>query len=133
MSNLNKIILIGRLVDNPESRTSMEGVAVTKFRLAVNRPAGAGVDHIDVISWRSLAEVASQHFKRGSLVLVEGRIQIRSFENQSGERNWATEVVAKKLQALDSKTSAEKTAAAAALPESGFEEIEELPEDDLPF
>ena len=127
MSNLNRIILIGNLLDNPESRTSMEGVSVAKFRLAVSRPGGVGTDVIDVIAWRNMAEVVAEHFKKGSLVLVEGRIQIRSFENQNGERNWVTEVVARKLRSLEGR------AAAAKAPVSHFEEVEELGEDDLPF
>ncbi|MFC1496048.1 single-stranded DNA-binding protein [Candidatus Margulisiibacteriota bacterium] len=129
MSNLNRIILIGKLENDPESRTAMDAVAVTRFCIAVSRPAGSGVDYIDIVSWRAMAELANQKLKKGSTVLVEGRIQIRSFENQSGERNWVTEVVAGKLQPLETKTAVK---AAAASSKVDFE-VEELPEDDLPF
>ena len=106
MANLNRIILIGRLTADPEGRTTTDGMAVTKFRLAVERPAtGAqkedNVDLIDIVTWQRLAEVCSQYLKKGRLVLVEGRIQNRSFEDQSGQRRWVTEVVARNMTMLD--------------------------------
>jgi single-strand DNA-binding protein len=75
---------------------------MTKFRLAVDRQQGvSGVDFMDIIAWRRLAEVCSDRLKKGQLVLVEGRIQIRSFEDQTGQRRWATEIVARDVQMLD--------------------------------
>jgi len=127
VASFNRIILIGELVGNPESRSSMEGSALTKFKLSVTRPGGVGNDLIDVVAWRDQAEAASQNFKQGDLVLVEGKIQVRSFQNQAGERNWATEVVANKVQLFGGK----KVSAPAAV--SSGTEVEELPEDDLPF
>lgn len=105
MANLNRIILIGRLTADPESRSTTEGLPLAKFRLAVDRPATSrgenGADLIDVVAWRELAEVCGQHIKKGQLVLVEGRIQNRSFEDQSGQRRWVTEVVAKNMTELE--------------------------------
>ncbi len=106
MANLNRIILVGRLTADPEGRTTTEGTAVTKFRLAVDRPV-AGVkredstDLIDVVTWQRLAEVCAQYLKKGRLVLVEGRIQNRSFEDQSGQRRWVTEVIARNMTMLE--------------------------------
>ncbi len=122
MANLNRIILIGELVNNPDLRSSMDGAAIAKFNLSVTRPGAGGSDFIDVVSFRNQAE-ASQQLKQGDMVLVEGRIQIRSFENQSGERNWVTEVVASNLQPFRPKA---KTVAS-------NEEVEELGDDNLPF
>lgn len=126
MANLNRIILIGQLSDNPEARSSMEGTAVAKFTMSVARPAGAGNDVVPVVAWGNQAEIAGQQLKKGSIALVEGRIQIRTFESQSGERNWVTEVVASSVQPFGGKLPA-------AVKTAGEEEVEELPEDDLPF
>jgi single-strand DNA-binding protein len=78
----------------------MDGIPMTKFKLAVARPFG-GTDFIDVIAWRQVAEACSDHLKKGRLALVEGRIQIRAFEDQAGQRRWATEVVARNVQMFD--------------------------------
>ncbi len=101
MANLNRIILIGRLTADPEARTTMEGIPMAKFRLAVGRQQQSGTDFFDIIAWRRTAEICSDYLKKGSLVLVEGRIQIRSFEDQTGQRRWATEIVARNIQMLD--------------------------------
>jgi single-strand DNA-binding protein len=108
LANLNRIILVGRLTADPEGRSTADGTAVTKFRLAVDRPA-AGVkredntDFIDVVTWQRLAEVSAQYLKKGRLVLVEGRVQNRSFEDQSGQRRWVTEVVARNMTMLEGR------------------------------
>ncbi len=101
MANLNRIILVGRLTADPETKTTMDGVPMAKFRLAVERQPQSGTDFIDIIAWRREAEVCNNYLKKGKLVLVEGRIQIRSFEDQTGQRRWATEVVARNVQMLD--------------------------------
>lgn len=114
MANLNRIILIGRLASEPEARSTTDGLPMTKIRLAVRRPSGLGfkgassgeTDFFDVIAWRDLAESCGQGLSKGQLVLVEGRIQIRSFEDQTGERRWATEVVARDVHLLEEKRGA---------------------------
>lgn len=100
MANVNRIILIGRLTADPEVRSTMDGQAMAKFRLSVGRPQG-GADLIEIIAWGRQAEAARDHFKKGKLALAEGRIQIRSFDDQAGQRRWATEVVASRVQLLD--------------------------------
>ena len=131
------------MTTDQESRTTTDGLAVTKFRLAVERPvAGAqkedNVDLIDIVTWQRLAEVCAQYLKKGRLVLVEGRIQNRSFEDQSGQRRWVTEVVARNMTMLDKgqgmadkgreqeKTMAPPAAEAELIDDSGLES-------DLPF
>ena len=92
----------------------MDGVPMTKIRLAVRRPSGLSfkgvssgeTDFFDVITWRNLAESSGRTLNKGQLVLVEGRIQIRSFEDQTGERRWATEVVARDIHLLEEKRGA---------------------------
>lgn len=105
MANLNRIILVGRLTADPESRSTVEGAPITKFRLAVDRPwvgkDEEGADFIDVVAWRRLAEICGENLKKEQLVLVEGRIQNRSFEDQTGQRRWVTEVVARTMTMLE--------------------------------
>lgn len=145
MANLNRIILVGRLAADPESRATMEGLPFAKFRLAVSRPIAGGAtatDLVDIVAWRKLAEICGQYLKKGRLVLVEGRIQNRSFENQAGQRNWVTEVVAGNITMLDqiSTSSVESPGASAPAPalEAAAEADEDVVDDtdlasDLPF
>ena len=137
MANLNRIILIGNLTNDPEVRFTVEGLQVAKFQLAVDRFAQEGapkqVDYIDVVAWRKLAEICGQYLKKGKPVLVEGRIQVRTYENEGGARKWATEVVARNIKLLD---GAVKSASVSPAEHAGDEVpgVEELPEEesDLP-
>lgn len=137
MASQNRIVLVGQLTSDPESRSTTEGLAVTKFRLAVNRPlagGSSGTDLIDIVTWGKVAESCGQHLKNTSLALVEGRIQNRSFENQAGQRTYVTEVVASNVTFLDHKAQA----ASQPLPVSTVAEGEDTVEDldlasDLPF
>jgi single-strand DNA-binding protein len=145
LANLNRIILIGRLTADPEGRTTTDGLAVTKFRLAVERPVAAAqkeenVDLVDIVTWQRLAEVCSQYLKKGRLVLVEGRIQNRSFEDQSGQRRWVTEVVASNMTMLDkgSATGNQSTVTSEQPAVAGKQSVAETIDDaelesDLPF
>jgi len=140
MANLNRIILIGRLTADPEARYTVDGTPMTKFRLAVSRfqreGAPQATDFINIVTWRRLAEICGQYLRKGSLVLVEGRIQVRSFNDDTGQRKWVTEVVARNMQMLERLSK--ETAVPAAEPASSDEQVldeEEVPEpeDDLPF
>jgi single-strand DNA-binding protein len=80
----------------------MDGLPMAKFRLAVGRPASQGAtDFMDIVAWRRVAEVCGEYLRKGRLVLVEGRIQNRSFEDQTGKRRWVTEVVARSVEMLE--------------------------------
>ena len=139
MAGLNKIILVGTLLSDPETRQALDGVSVTKFKMTVSNYPGTdqNISNIEVVAWRRLAEICGQYLKKGKLALIEGRIQNRSYEDQDGQRKWVTEVVASNMQMLDGKPQTAKTAQpaepASSNDISGFEEVEELPEDDLPF
>lgn len=103
---LNRIILIGRLTADPQLRYTTNGNAVTNFTLAVDKPyvgqdGERGVDFIDVVVWRKLAEVCANHLVKGRLAAVEGRLEIRSYEDQQGVRRKAAEVVADNVRFLD--------------------------------
>ena len=103
---LNRVILIGRVANQPEMKYTQAGIPVSTFRVAVNRPFtnAAGereADFIDVVTWRQAAEFAATHLGKGRLVAVEGRLQIRTWTAPDGSRRRAAEVVADHLKALD--------------------------------
>ncbi|NLV15667.1 MAG: single-stranded DNA-binding protein [Syntrophomonadaceae bacterium] len=103
---LNRVILIGRLTRDPELRYTGNGIAVCTFSLAVNRPyvsqgGERQADFIDIVAWRGLAENVANYMTKGRLVAVEGRLQVRSYENQEGQKRKAVEVVADSVKFLE--------------------------------
>jgi single-strand DNA-binding protein len=109
--DLNKVQLTGRLGADPETRYTTQGSAITKLRLATNRSwtteAGEQVQDTEwttIIAWNKLAEICAQYLRKGSRVYIEGRLQTRSWEDQaSGQKRYATEVVANDMIMLDSR------------------------------
>ena len=106
---LNRSVIVGRLTQDPSLRYTPNGVAVSNFTIAVNRPfAKEGqqdADFINCVAWRRPAENLAQFMKKGSQVGVDGRLQTRSFENKEGQRVFVTEVVADSVQFLETKKS----------------------------
>ena len=104
MGNLNRVLLIGHVLDDPEARTTFSGSAMLKFRLRVDRPqelaAREASDIFDVVAWERLAEQVKLIIHRDALVLVEGRLQIRSFDGKDGRRKYVTEVVSLSVDCL---------------------------------
>ncbi|SDX00134.1 single-stranded DNA-binding protein [Paenibacillus sp. CF384] len=105
---LNRVILIGRLTKDPEMRYTPAGVAVTQFTLAVDRPFTSGgqnereADFIPIVTWRQLAETCANYLRKGRLTAVEGRIQVRNYENNEGKRVYVTEIIADNVRFLES-------------------------------
>ena len=98
---LNRIILMGRLVRDPELRRTQSGTAVAAIRLAVDRDykARSGekqADFFDVVAWRATAEFVSKYFAKGRMAVVEGRLQTRDWTDKDGSKRVATEIVAEK-------------------------------------
>ncbi|KQN96868.1 single-stranded DNA-binding protein [Paenibacillus sp. Leaf72] len=111
---LNRVILIGRLTRDPELRYTPAGVAVTQFSLAVDRPFTSGhgereADFIPIVVWRQLAETCANYLSKGRLTAVEGRIQVRNYENNEGKRVYVTEVIADNVRFLESARSKEQS------------------------
>ncbi|MNM03373.1 Single-stranded DNA-binding protein ssb [compost metagenome] len=109
---LNRVILIGRLTRDPELRYTPQGVAVTQFTLAVDRPFTSQggereADFIPVVTWRQLAETCANYLRKGRLTAVEGRIQVRNYENNEGKRVYVTEVIADNVRFLESTQNRE--------------------------
>ena len=128
---MHKVILIGRLTADPDRRvTTTSAIPVARFSLAADRPRAKegqqDVDFIDWVAWRKLGEIVAEYLHKGSLVVLEGRLQIRSYETQDGQKRRATEVVAEDVRFLELKKSSTKA--------SETEEREEVVEADaLPF
>jgi single-strand DNA-binding protein len=119
LGSLNKVLLIGRVTRDPETRYTTAGAAVLNFGIAANRrfqdQAGEWRDEtcfINVVTWRKLAERLSNSLKKGSAVLVEGRLQSRSWEGQDGQRRTTIEVNATTVQVLDRRETGQQEEAA---------------------
>jgi single-strand DNA-binding protein len=118
---LNSVVLVGRLTRDPELRYTPSGVAVCNFTLAVDRPftnqqGERETDFIDIVVWRQQAENVSQHLSKGRLAAVQGRLQIRSYETQDGQRRRVAEVVADSVRFLPDGRRREGAPAAPARP-----------------
>lgn len=104
--NLNKVVLIGRLTSDPESRTIPSGQNVCSFGLATNRTwtnkqtnqKEEKTEFHNIVLWGRLAEIASQYLNKGSLTCIEGRLQTRSWQDQSGTKKYRTEIVGENIQ-----------------------------------
>ena len=107
MSGVNKAILVGHLGADPEMRHTQSGTAVTSFRLATterfkdrNGERQERTEWHRVVAWAKLAEICNTYLKKGKQVYVEGRIQTRQWEDQSGTTRYTTEIVANEMVML---------------------------------
>ena len=155
---LNRVILMGRMVADPELKTTASGVSVTSFRIAVDRSyVKSGeerkADFIDIVCWRQQAEFVCRYFGKGSLIAVEGQLQTRTYQAKDGTNRYVVEVVADNIsftgERRDSQGGYSQSYAAPAAPaqpqapaqpapsyqsgsNSDFQEVS-LDDDDLPF
>jgi len=116
---VNRVLLVGRLCNDPELKYTPSGVAVANFRVAVDRPftnaqGEREADFIDTVAWRQNAEFAANYLGKGRLVCIDGRLQVRSWTTSEGQRRRAMEVVADNVRALDRPRQRETAAAAPA-------------------
>lgn len=143
---MNKVVLMGRLTKDPEIRyTGMgEPIAIARYTIAVNRPykkdGQTQADFINIVSYRKAAEFIEKYFKKGQMIAIVGRLQVRSWDDSEGKRHWSTEVITDEIHFAGGKN--ETTQAAPSAPQtapeaptdSGFYPIDESIEDDnLPF
>lgn len=103
--NLNKVFIIGRLTQEPETRSTATGQSVTTLSMATNRvwtnPSGQKQEATEfhrVVAWGRLGEIASQYLKKGGLAMIEGRLQTRSWVDKENNKKYTTEIVAESLQ-----------------------------------
>lgn len=107
---LNKVILQGRLGRDPEKRLTPSGVPVTSVAVACDRDFGKGekeTDWIDVVAFRDTANFLSDHFQKGKMIIVSGRLQIRTWTDKDGAKRRNAEVVADSVYFGDSKKTSE--------------------------
>ncbi len=111
--NFNKVIIAGRLTADPELRTIPSGRMVTSFSVAVNRRFSRNAegqdnqptaDFFNVVAWAERAEFVSKYFRKGSSICVTGRLQNRNWTDQSGNKRYATDIVADEINFVDSKS-----------------------------
>ena len=134
--SLNRTILIGRIIRDPELKKTQSGVSVVSFTLAVNRTykkeGEQEADFINCVAWRNQADFLGNYITKGALLGVEGRIQTRTYEDQSGKTVYITEVVCETVQALESKQQRDKQDTYAPAPKVE-EPLIEIDTDELPF
>ena len=110
---LNHIVIMGRLVADPELRTTPTGTAVATIRLAVDRDfknkqtGEREADFISVVAWQQTAEFVSRYFAKGRMAIVEGRLQMRNYTDRDGNKRTAAEVVADHVYFGDSRRDGE--------------------------
>lgn len=148
--NLNKVFILGRLTADPQLRTTPSGAQVASFGVATNRfwTDKAGVKQKDaefhnVVVWNRQAEIASQFLTKGGLVLIEGRLQTRTWQDKQGQNRKTTEIICERIQfgpRSAGKTAGDSSAEANPRPASASEELPEInieegeiKAEDLPF
>jgi single-strand DNA-binding protein len=99
MAQLNRIILIGKIIDEPDLKVSTEGKSIAKFTIETERAFGDKTDRIAIVAWEKLADSVGE-FSKNQVVLVEGRIQQRSFEDADKTTTYVTEVIASSLRSF---------------------------------
>lgn len=129
---LNSVIIMGRLTRDPEMRHTQTGTAVASLTLACDRDfkpqnGEKETDFVDVVVWGKTAEFAANYFTKGRMAIVEGRLQVRNWQDKDGNKRKTTEVVADRMYFGDSKQEGKKQLA----PADDFCEIED--DGDLPF
>lgn len=151
--NLNKVILAGRLVADPELKQTTNGANVVTIRIAVNRRFQSRdsqqqneADYFNVTAWQNTAEFIAKYFRKGSAICVCGRIQNRSWTDQNGQKRYMTDIIAEEANFVESRNSQDNGFGTVGAPDTystpaysspahnaapKFEEIKT--DDDLPF
>lgn len=150
---MNKVILMGRLTKDPEIRYAGVGepIAIARYTVAVSRrfkkEGQAEADFINMVSYRKAAEFIEKYFKKGQMIAIVGRLQVRSWDDSEGKRHWSTEVITDEIHFAGGKNEAPQAAPSApqtapAAPQSGvyppaddgFYPVDpSIEDDDLPF
>ncbi|MCX7774033.1 MAG: single-stranded DNA-binding protein [Clostridia bacterium] len=140
---MNKIFLQGRFVADPELRHTPSGVAIASFRLAVDRDfkdrdtGEKKADFINCVAWRQTGEFVSRSFTKGRMAIVEGRLQIRDYNDRDGNRRTIAEVVADNVYFGDSKKDGDSQGSSYSPPGGGYsaqpdvEQFVELTDEDV--
>ena len=127
---INNAVIMGRLVADPELRTTSSGNSVSSFTVAVDRSfvrqgEEKQADFIDVIAWRQTAEFICKYFRKGSMIAIQAHIQTRMYEDKNGNKRKAVELIADNVSFCGAKPETDK-------PSVDVEYVD-IPDDDLPF
>lgn len=126
---MNQAVLIGRLTNSPEARTTNSGVSVTTFTVAVNSARNREKSgFFNVVTWRGLADICANHLVKGQQVAVTGEIQTRTYDAKDGTKRYVTEIIANEVEFL-SKPKIESHQAQ----EVTYDGFSESEDDNLPF
>lgn len=143
---MNKVILIGRLTADPTLRYTQSGTGVATFTLAVNRRFSnqngeREADFINCVAWQKSAEFVANYFRKGQEMALEGRLQVRSYDGNDGQRRWVTEIVADQIEFVGAKNDRNNNNAAGHSGGGGYNSQNQLglgeeivfDDNDLPF
>lgn len=143
---LNCVAIMGRLTNDPELKSTNDGVHVLSFTVAVDRNfvrqgEERQADFIDCVAWRQQAEFISRYFHKGSMIAIQGAIQTRNWEDKNGSKRKSTEILVNSVNFCGSKSETNTGAVqnnepfqpATSFATADEGDFKEIPEDDLPF
>ena len=141
MASLNKVILIGNITADPELKQTQSGTSVCSFNIAINRyskePDAKKVDFFTVVAWQAKAEFVSRYFKKGSGIVIVGRLENREWSDKQGNKRISTEIIAEEISFAGGKESSTEAKNEPYVPSAytqNSQNFEALPSDEgLPF
>lgn len=126
---INNVVLMGRIVNDLELKTTQSGLSVVSFRIAVDRKYSKGekqTDFFDIVAWKNHAEFICRYFRKGSLIALEGELQTRSYQTKDGANRTVTEVIVKNVSFTGERNAGERTK------DQIMDDLNAMVEDDLP-
>ena len=131
---LNHTVLLGRIGQEIELRTTNSGTDVVAFRLAVPRNFNKdATDWINVVAWKGTATLISKHFQKGDLICIEGSIQTRDYDDKDGKKVYVTEVIAERVHFVTGKREANANTDTNTLAETADDDFVPIENDDTPL
>lgn len=125
---INSVVIMGRLIKDPELKTTQSGISVVSFTVAVDRKyqKECQADFLNVVAWRHTAEFVEKYFRKGSMIAVQGSIQTRKYEDKNGNNRTSVEIVADSVSFCGPKIDKPNL-------NVSTDDFEEIGDDDLPF
>lgn len=134
---MNKIILVGRLTKDPEVRSTSAGFNTVNFTVAVNRnfknkDGNYDADFLPCVAFRNTADFIAKFFKKGNMICLDGRVQVRNYDAQDGTKRYVTEVVVENVEFVGGKNDSSSNTNSAYVDAPAAAEIDNMPEYDIP-
>lgn len=136
---INTVVLMGRMTNDAELRTTTSGINVTAFSIAVDRDyvkqgEERQTDFINIVAWKKTADFISRYFHKGDMIAIDGSIQVRNYEDKNGNKRYATEVIAEKVSFCGGKRETPTNPTFTVLPDGGNDPFGNSGDDEgLPF